>query len=251
MDALETLQPISLEALEERAELLRRVDTKYLVARAGLTALLRELAGDHDVLEIDGRRQFAYRSVYFDTPDLRAFHDHVRGVRPRFKLRTRSYLDSGLCLFEIKLKTADDETDKRQTAHPAAAPEELTEEARVLLRDTLAEAGVAVPEELGPRLATEFDRFTLAAREGAARITVDSGLCLRRLPDGEAREMDASLALVETKSEDGAGRADELLQRDGFAPVSLSKYRTGIDLLLERDDGAEAAAVRRAFGPVR
>ena len=53
---------------------------------------------------------------------------------------------------------------------------------------------MAVPEDVRPRLATEFDRFTLAAREGAARITVDSGLCLRRLPDGVAREMDASLA---------------------------------------------------------
>src|SRR5918995_1832171 len=216
MDELEALQPVSLEALDARAELLQRVDTKYLVARAQLAALLRELCGDHDVLEIDGRRRFAYRSVYFDTPDLRAFHDHVRGVRPRFKLRTRSYLDSGLCVFEVKLKTADDETEKRQTEHPAAEPERLTGEARALVRETLTEYGVSVPEDLRPVLATEFDRFTLAAREGAARVTVDTGLRLRRLEDGEGRELDASLALVETKSEDGDGRADALLRRDGF-----------------------------------
>ena len=249
MDELEALRPISLDALEERAELLRRVDTKYLVARAALAGLLRELAREHDVLEIDGRRRFAYRSVYFDTPDLRTFHDHVRDVRPRFKLRTRAYQDSGLCVFEVKLKTAAGETQKRQAAHPADAPEQLTGEARALLRDTLTEAGVAVPQTLRPRLATEFDRFTLAAREGAERVTVDTGLCVRRLPDGETRALDASLALVETKSEDGGGRADALLERDGFAPISLSKYRAGVDLLLERDRSAESAAVRRAFGP--
>jgi VTC domain len=248
MDELEALRPVSLEALEERAELLRRVDSKYLVARAELAALVRELAGDHDVLEIDGRRRFAYRSVYFDTPELRTFRDHVRGVRPRFKLRTRSYLDSGLCLFEVKLKTADDETQKRQAEHPAGEPERLTGEARELVRETLGEAGVAAPEDLRPLLATEFDRFTLAAREGAARITVDTGLRLRRLTDGVACAMDASLALVETKSEDGASRADELLERDGFAPISMSKYRTGVDLLLEQEDSPETAAVRRAFG---
>jgi VTC domain len=247
MDELNALRPISLEALEERAELLTRVDTKYLVARAELAALLRELAGDHDVLEIDGRRRFAYRSVYFDTPGLRAFHDHVRGVRPRFKLRTRSYLDSGLCLFEVKLKTADDETEKRQAEHPAGEPERLTAEARELVRETLGEAGVAVPEDLSPLLATEFDRFTVAAREGAARVTVDTALRLRRLTDGVACAMDASLALVETKTEDGASRADELLERDGFAPISMSKYRVGVDLLLEQEDSAETAAVRRAF----
>ena len=249
MDELEALEPISLEALDARAELLRRVDTKYLVAQAELAAVLGELAGDHDVLEIDGRRRFAYRSVYFDTPDLRAFHDHISGERPRFKLRTRSYLDSRLCVFEVKLKTADDETEKRQAEHPADEPERLTEEARALVRETLTEYGVSVPEDLRPVLATEFDRFTLAAREGAARVTVDTGLRLRRLEDGEGRELDASLALVETKSEDGDGRADALLRRDGFAPISLSKYRTGIDLLLEREAGADTAAVRRAFGP--
>ena len=247
MDELEALPPVSLEALDARAELLQRVDTKYLVARAQLAALLRELCGDHDVLEIDGRRRFAYRSVYFDTPDLRAFHDHVRGVRPRFKLRTRSYLDSGLCLFEVKLKTADDETDKRQVPHPRDAPERLTDEAYSLVRDTLTEAGVAAAEDLSPMLATEFDRVTLAAREGGARVTVDTELRLRRFQDGEACVLDASLALVETKSEDGASRADELLERDGFAPISMSKYRTGIDLLLERDDSSENAAIRRAF----
>jgi len=247
VDELEALQPVSLEALDARAELLQRVDTKYLVARAELAALLRDLSGDHDVLEIDGRRRFAYRSVYFDTPDLRAFHDHVRGERPRFKLRTRSYLDSGLCVFEVKLKTADDETDKRQVPHPPDAPERLTREACSLVRDTLTEAGVAVPEDLHPLLATEFDRVTLAAREGGARVTVDTGLRLRRLRDGEACVLDASLALVETKSEDGDGRADELLKRDGFAPISMSKYRTGVDLLLEREHSSETGAVRRAF----
>ncbi len=247
MDEPEALQPVSLEALDARAELLQRVDTKYLVARAELAALLRELSGDHDVLDIDGRRRFAYRSVYFDTPDLRAYHDHVRGVRPRFKLRTRSYLDSGICQFEVKLKTADDETDKRQVPHPPDAPERLTGEACALLRDTLAEADVAVTEDLRPLLATEFDRVTLAAREGAARVTIDTALRLRRLQDGEARVLDASLALVETKSADGASRADELLERDGFAPISMSKYRTGVDLLLERENSSETAALRRAF----
>ena len=248
MDELEALRPISLEALDEPGGAAPARRHEYLIARAELAALLRELAGDHDVLEIDGRRRFAYRSVYFDTPDLRTFHDHVRGVRPRFKLRTRSYLDSDLCQFEVKLKTADDETDKRQAPHPADAPERLTGDAWALVRDTLTEAGIAPPKDLRPVLATEFDRLTLAAREGArtghGRHRAAPAQALRR----RGEPLDASLALVETKSEDGSGRADELLGRDGFAPLSMSKYRAGVDLLLEREDSAETAALRRAFG---
>ena len=101
--------------------------------------------------------------------------------------------------------------------------------------------------DLSPMLATEFDRVTLAAREGGARVTVDTELRLRRLQDGGACVLDASLAVVETKSENGARRADELLERDGFGPIAMSKYRTGIDLLLEREDSSETAAIRRAF----
>ncbi len=248
METLGELRPVTLEELDERAALLKRVDAKYLVARADLEALVRELASDHDVLEIGGRRIFAYRSVYFDTPELRAFRDHVDGVRPRFKLRTRCYLDAGGCRFEVKLKTAGDETDKRQVEHPEDEPERLTDEAVALVAETLAEAGAEPAEDLRPVLSTEFDRFTLAAREGAGRVTVDTTLRLRRLPGGPARAMDDSLALVETKTEDGHGRADALLREAGLASVSLSKYRTGVDLLLERDDSPETAAVRRAFG---
>jgi hypothetical protein len=248
MKLLAGLRPIALEAMDERAALRRRVDTKYLLARADLERLVGALASDHDVLEIGGRRQFAYRSVYFDTPGLRAFHDHVQGVHPRFKLRTRCYLDGGGCRFEVKLKTSGDETDKRQVEHPEDAPERLTDAARALVADTLEEAGVAAAEDLRPVLATEFHRFTLAAREGGGRLTADTDLRLRRLPDGAARAMDASLVLVETKTGDGRGRADALLRAAGHAAVSLSKYRTGVDLLLERDDSPETAAVRHAFG---
>src|SRR4051812_22362609 len=104
---LASFAPVSLETLDERAALLRRVDSKYVISPDELLELLAGSAGDHDALEIDGRRRFSYRTVYFDTPDLRTFHDHVAGRRPRFKLRTRCYLDSQNCQFEVKVKTTD------------------------------------------------------------------------------------------------------------------------------------------------
>ena len=171
---------------------------------------MRRLSGDHEVLEIDGGRLFAYRSVYFDTPDLRCFHDHVDGERPRFKARTRHYCDTGVCHFEVKLKVATGETDKRQIDHAPARAEELTAQARELLGATLRDAGVDVPPFLEPALRTSFDRITIAARDNAARLTCDLG---------------------------------EL----GCAPVSLSKYRIGIDVLVERDRSGDADAIRPLF----
>jgi hypothetical protein len=46
------------------------------------------------VLEIDGARSFAYDSTYFDTPDLDAYLLAATRRRRRFKVRTRTYVDS-------------------------------------------------------------------------------------------------------------------------------------------------------------
>jgi hypothetical protein len=34
---------------------------------------------------------------------LRCFSDHAEGRQPRFKARTRLYVDSNSCVFEVKL----------------------------------------------------------------------------------------------------------------------------------------------------
>jgi VTC domain len=245
-DLLAALDPVSLVELDERASLQRRIDQKYAVDREAFARLLDRLAGDHDVLEIDGRRRFRYETVYFDSPDLRCFRDHVEGRHPRFKARTRLYRDSGLCHFEVKLKRSEDETDKRHVDHPPRAIEQLTPEACGLLARVLDEAGLERPRALDPILRTTFGRATLAAREEAARITCDVDVRLAGLRDAGRRLRDG-FVLVESKSEDGRGPADRVLAELGHEPIALSKYRTGIDLLVARDPSGETAAVRHLF----
>lgn len=244
---LGSLRRISLEALDDRAALLRRVDNKYLLQRDQLVRLLRHAVDHHDVLEIDGRRRFAYRSVYFDTRDLRAFHDHVAGRRPRFKLRTRCYLDAGSCQFEVKVTTGSDETDKHQADHPADASERLGEDARRLIEATLHYTGAEPARDLIAVLTTEFDRFTLAARAGGSRMTCDLGLRLCCLNDGSQALLDPARVVVETKSGDGCTTVDRLLSEMGIAPISMSKYRMGIDLLVERDPTGKTGPLRKHF----
>jgi hypothetical protein len=246
-DVVGDLRAISLDDLEARAALLKRVDRKYVVERGVFAAFLERLAADHDVLEIDGRRVFAYDSVYFDTPDLRCFRDHVADRRPRFKARTRLYRDSGLCHFEVKLKLASDETDKRKVDHPADRAGELTDDAERVLAETLPAADIDPPDALRATLRTAFDRLTLAARDDSARVTCDLGVALGRPAGGDGAHIRDGLVLVESKSEDGDAPADRVLAELGQSPVSLSKYRVGIDLLVARDGGADRASTRALF----
>lgn len=249
--ALTALEPVPLDVLDERAALQRRIDNKYLVAWKRLELLLDALATDHEALEIDGRRAFAYESVYFDTPDLRAFHDHVADRRPRFKVRSRLYADQGACSFEVKAKRPGGEMVKESLPMDPADHGRITPAARRFLQEHLPEllAGEEMPE-LEPSLITRFERGTLAARSGSERVTCDAEIQLIR-PGGRAVRLAGDHIVVETKSATGDERADRHLGHGGLEPVSLSKYRVGIGLLAARDpEPPLGGAPERWFRPV-
>ena len=233
------LDPVSLDELDRRAALQRRTDRKYVVSAEAFAELLGELAEDHDALEIDGRRSFAYESVYFDTPDLRCFFDHVEDRLPRFKVRTRLYVDTGRCEFEVKISRPDGDTDKRSVDQERDACGGLTDDGRALVADV----ADLPPDELRAVLRTSFTRMTLAARDEPERVTIDLGVRLTR--DGGEARFSGDHVLIESKTRDGNGRLDELLAARGIEPVTLSKYRLGV-ALLERPEADRRYAAERA-----
>jgi hypothetical protein len=229
-DPVEQFEPVSLEELDERAALLKRVDHKYALQREQFAQLLERLRSDHQVLEIDGQRMFEYRSTYFDTPDLRCFTDHVEDRQPRFKARTRLYVNSGTCVFEVKLKREDGETDKRQLDYSVGDADRLTDAAKQCVEEALQDARLSAPAHMMPTLRTSFHRITFAAREGSERLTCDLGVRLAG-QDGDEASMRDGMVLVETKTERGESTIDTVLADLGLEPISLSKYRVGMSLV--------------------
>jgi hypothetical protein len=237
-ELVEGFDPVTLKELDERAALLRRVDNKYAVERGRFSELLERLRDDHQALEIDGRRVFEYCSTYFDTPELRCFTDHVEDRQPRFKARTRLYVDADNCVFEVKLKREDGETDKRQVGYEVEDAERFTDGARECLAQALGDIGLQAPDQMGPTLLTRFHRITLASREGSERLTCDLGVRLSN-PAGETAELREGMFLVETKSERGESPADRVLAELELEPISLSKYRVGMSLVGGGNHGAQ------------
>ncbi|MBE6484531.1 MAG: VTC domain-containing protein [Actinomycetaceae bacterium] len=104
-EAMSMLPSIGLEELSDTAELLQRVDRKYLLPRASAAHLVADLADlGARALTIDNRREFSYLSVYFDTRTLDLYRAAATGRRRRFKVRERMYLDSGLHFLELKTR---------------------------------------------------------------------------------------------------------------------------------------------------
>jgi hypothetical protein len=174
--AVAGLPPASLAEVIERAALQARVDRKYLVPVDRFAELISRLPSTWAALEIDGLRGFAYESVYFDTPDLLSYRQHLQGRRRRYKVRTRAYLDSADCAFEVKLKGRRDQTVKARLPYQIANRARIIPPARAFLADRLREGyGRPVPR-LGPVVTTAYRRTTLVDLERGTRLTCDVDL---------------------------------------------------------------------------
>ncbi|MDA8371224.1 MAG: polyphosphate polymerase domain-containing protein [Nocardiopsaceae bacterium] len=222
---LDLFPGMGLEEVNARAGLQTRIDAKYLLTPDVCAAFLAGLAelGEWSCLEIDGQRRFRYASTYFDTPDLLTYRQHRQGRRRRFKIRTRHYVDTGYCAFEVKLKGAREATDKQRIDHPRAYADRLTGQARRFLEDVLRSTyRMSAPDSLAPAATTSYVRHTLVQRTGAARVTFDTGLVCTA-PSGQRVEA-LPLWAVETKSDGSGGAAERLLWSLGARPLRISKY---------------------------
>ena len=228
MDHLGDLHPISLDDLIQRAELLVRVDRKYVLGRADAEMLVATLPRTTLALDIDGRRQFGYTSLYYDTARLDSFRHTAQRRRRRFKVRTRAY-EGGDTFLEVKTRRGF-HTVKERMPWTLPGNLQLDRTGRDYALDRLAAAGIDDPGLLVPTLWTRYRRSTLFLPDSGARLTVDSQLNWHDV-SGEARLVRGDLTIIETKSCSSPSSADRLLWSLGHRPVAVSKYATGLAAL--------------------
>jgi hypothetical protein len=244
---VESFSAIGLEQLDADAALRDRVDVKYVVPLSAFAALADRLLATHFALEIDGRRAFAYRSTYFDTPELGAFRDHLQQRRRRYKCRSREYLDSGAYAFEVKLKGLRGRTVKHRMEYDG---HELSDAALTFLRDCVDRAYGREPDaRLRPALAVAYTRVTLAAPDLGERLTCDFDLSFEG-PGGASGRLDPGMVIVESKSARGNAVADRVLRELGYRPEpACSKYCLGVALTRALAGNPFRPLLRRAFQP--
>jgi hypothetical protein len=244
---LEGLPSIGLQQLNERAALQHRTDRKYLVPAAEVSELLETVEAELQVLEIDGACSFAYESVYFDTPDLFSYCGAAHRRRRRFKVRTRAYLDSGLCWVEVKTRGPRGSTIKNRLPHPFEDRQVLGS-GRRFVDLTLAEESIPVTGGLvfAPSLTTSYRRSTLLIPATSSRVTIDTDLAWS---DGAHGQQLPGTAIVETKTGSGGTVVDRLLWAHGYRPSRVSKYCTGLaSLRPDLPSGPWRRTLRRHFG---
>lgn len=230
MPRLNDLAPISLDELIAEAELLKRVDRKYLLGWDDATVLLDLLPDSARVLDIDGRREFGYASTYLDTPELGFFTQAAHRRRQRMKVRTRTYLDAGATYLEVKTRHRG-YTVKDRILHPLWATA-LTDEGEQLVADKARAGGLDHLDagRLRPVLDTDYRRSTLYLPGDDARVTLDFGLSWTSRIDGSRCDA-GDWIVVETKGATRPSGFDRQLWSMGHRPLRISKYATGLATL--------------------
>ncbi len=178
-------------------------------------------------------------NIYFDTPNLASFTDHVMGAARRSKLRLRWYgQELGHIekpVLEVKLKDGHVGT-KQQYRLPPADFSGVLDLPR--LHQDAKESGAAptVVERLAassPTLLNRYRRKYYVSADGRFRVTIDTGLSFRvingRYHGFRNRYTDPRLIIVELKY---AAKHDEGARDIGgglpFRVSKLSKYIHGL-----------------------
>ncbi len=224
---IKLFKPISLEKMDE-VKLMNRIDTKYVLPVSLLPDLLQSISSQYMSLVIESENLSRYRTLYFDSPEFRFYHDHHNGRRPRFKIRFREYTVTSTVFCEVKQKNNKNRTIKKRIK-AGDIPDTITEPYLSFIRKHIPDP----PLDLQPAVWSDFSRITLVNNNFRERVTIDTDLGFN---DAHRSAGLPHVAVAEIKRDTGSGSSfisDELSSRKIF-PVNLSKYCTGITLLKDQ-----------------
>lgn len=234
LNSLEVWQRMGVITLDEMrsVKLMNRIDTKYVLSEGEVLELLdRAAAAGYRVQIIGSVRACGYDTLYYDTPQRDMYIVHHNQQLTRQKIRTRTYLDSDLSFFEIKMKSNRGRTRKRRVEIERSSFYNFQRDSSAM--GLLDDHSWYDAEELTPALSTRFIRITLVNAELTERLTIDMALRYQDVRSGRDAVIDG-MAIVELK-QDGRtmSKMRQILMQMRIAPLKVSKYCIGTVLTVD------------------
>jgi hypothetical protein len=216
---LDDFSPVGLKDMDN-AQLMNRVDTKYVFGLPELPVFLEQLKNDYLVLDVNGNRISRYESLYFDTQNFDLYLNHHRGKPSRFKVRFRKYLESSQDYFEVKVKSNKGRTIKSRIRQTQS--ETIRDKAEELLKTKTS----LFPEQLEAKLWVNYSRITLVNKKSPERVTIDIGLTFKN--NRQCKTIN-NLVIAEVKQEKFFASPFVKLMKSGhIRQGSISKYCFGV-----------------------
>jgi len=202
--------------------LMNRVDFKFLLTSSEAAYLLDNLNDQFDLISNNSQLVREYETRYFDTIQRDAFHQHHKGKLPRFKIRTRFYLDTKDQFLEIKYKNNKDKTEKYRIECSNSAA--LFKQKNVV--SFLNEHNIENTELLEEALIVKYNRISLKHKSTNERITLDFDISFSNNQNNTTL---GDIVIVEVKQETrSTSKALTMLKSIHKHAISMSKYCYGI-----------------------
>lgn len=222
--SLSLFDPYSLQDLKE-ANLMNRVDTKFLLPISWLSDILAQLKNAYRVLDINGNRVSNYKNQYFDTESLKFYHDHHNGKLNRYKVRHREYVDTHTAFLEVKRKT-----NQRRTIKTRISVEKdflSNNETPDFISQTV---GMDF-SQMGVKQHSGYQRIALANEKNAERLTIDFNLWYALDLDNKIYLSDTCIAELKQSRKSKNSPFYSLKEKSKMSPIKFSKYCIGNALL--------------------
>ena len=221
-DILTSYTPISLAEMDS-VKLMDRTDTKYVFSTSKLPEVLEKLKPHFRVLKVEEALMSRYETLYYDTPSLDLYQKHQAQKSNRYKIRSRSYVESGINFLEVKLKN-----NKGRTIKTRIKINEIIDDIKNCdLQSEFLHIQTGFDSEyFVPQFWVNYHRITLVNLESKVRCTID--LNLQFVRNREVKDY-SFLTILELKQERSSGSVvgdlmREMLIREG----GLSKYCLGV-----------------------
>ena len=211
------LESVDLDQLD-RAQLHDRVESKVILRTDELPRAIDALAENYVVLEHLGDRVQGYSNAYFDSPELRNYHEHHNQLGRRLKLRYRSYENSDLTFFELK-RNVNGRTikERRRSMRPNGVlhPDDAA---------FFAERTGWDPDRMSRSLTVDYRRILLVKRDFSERVTIDFDV---RFRSDRGATTPRGLAICEFK-QPRLDRRSPAMAAMNRRPQNFSKYCMGL-----------------------
>tara|TARA_B100001540_G_C15740658_1_gene612097 strand:- start:242 stop:991 length:750 start_codon:yes stop_codon:yes gene_type:complete len=215
-EIISDFSPISLSEMDG-VKLMSRTDTKFAFSANKLPILLKRINPFYRMLHIDGETLHQYKSLYYDTNDLKFYLDHHNQRVNRNKIRFREYVGSGISFLEIKLKNNKKKTIKKRMKVDSISEELTTEHKNYIYKIIGEDIDVEAKQWIN------FSRLTLVHRVHKERLTIDIDLTFKNKKEsGDFKE----IVIAEVKQERMSRSSDfiRIAKEMSILPIRLSKY---------------------------
>ena len=229
-ESLNLFQSHGLHDLDA-ANLMNRVDSKFILPISFLPDLLVQLNEHYSVLEINNKRISTYHNQYFDTPQMALYQDHHNGKLNRYKVRRRRYVDTNTSFLEVKLKNNKKRTIKSrikltgQSAEYARCATFIDEQMQINVGN-MNLTHLDISQQGG------YKRIALANEAQAERLTLDFDLWYQdRRGNNKVKLPGFFIAELKQNKKSKRSPFYQLMSANHIFPTSFSKYCIGCALL--------------------